>query len=62
MTDKTQAELVAEQQARVDRLEELFVADGRDQPTHPQHGLYTGLVVEERGPLPVVITEQEQVP
>lgn len=32
-----------EQQGRQDRLEALYVADGRDDPSHPQHGNYTGL-------------------
>lgn len=32
-----------EQQGRQDRLEALYVADGRDHPSHPQHGNYTGL-------------------
>jgi hypothetical protein len=59
MTEKTPAELVAEQQARADRLEELFHADGRHQPTHPQRGLFTGLALQDPAPLPVVITEEE---
>jgi hypothetical protein len=59
MTSKTQAELVSEQQARVGRLEELFLADGRGQPAHPPHGLFTGLVTEGPKPLPVVITAEE---
>ena len=25
-------------------LEELYMRDGRDNPAHPQRGLYTGLV------------------
>ena len=29
--------------ARTLWLEELFFLDGRDQISHPQHGLYTGL-------------------
>lgn len=32
-----------EQQARQDRLEALYLADGRDNPDHPMHALYTGL-------------------
>ena len=32
-----------EQQARQDRLEQLYLADGRHDPAHPMHGLYTGL-------------------
>lgn len=59
MTEKTPAELIAEQQARSDRLEELFHADGRHQLTHPQHGLFTGLALQDTAPLPVVITAEE---
>jgi len=32
-----------EQQAVQDRLEALYEADGRHDPAHPMHGLYTGL-------------------
>ncbi len=38
----------AEQTARQDRLEELYAADGRLNPSHPQHGLYTGLMLAFR--------------
>tara|TARA_R100000458_G_C8144129_1_gene154178 strand:- start:297 stop:509 length:213 start_codon:yes stop_codon:yes gene_type:complete len=31
-----------QQQARADRMEELYKLDGRD-GDHPKHGLYTGL-------------------
>lgn len=58
MKEKTTAELVAEQQARADRLEQLFHADGRHQATHPKRGLFTGLAIERPRPLPVVITEE----
>ena len=34
-----------EQAARSQRLHELYAADGRDRPSHPMHGLFTGLVV-----------------
>ena len=34
---------VAAQKARVLWLEELFFLDGRDQISHPQLGLFTGL-------------------
>jgi hypothetical protein len=30
-------------QARQDKLEELYAADGRHDPNHPMHSLYTGL-------------------
>jgi hypothetical protein len=33
-----------EQQARQDHLEALYLADGRDDKSHPLHCLYTGLV------------------
>ena len=33
-----------EQQARQDQLEALYEADGRDNPEHPLHCLYSGLV------------------
>jgi hypothetical protein len=39
----------AEQTARQDRLEELYAADGRHDPSHPQHGLYTGLHLAAQG-------------
>ena len=29
--------------AKADYLDELFYKDGRDQPSHPLHGTYTGL-------------------
>lgn len=32
-----------EQQKIQDRLEAWYVADGRDNPEHPLHGVYTGL-------------------
>jgi hypothetical protein len=32
-----------EDQARQDKLEELYADDGRHDPDHPMHGLYTGL-------------------
>jgi len=31
------------EQAKVDFLETLYVAAGRKQTSHPDHGLYTGL-------------------
>lgn len=33
------------QQVCQDRLEELYHQDGRHEPSHPMHGLYTGLVM-----------------
>lgn len=33
-----------QQQAVQDRLEALYEADGRHDPSHPMHCLYTGLV------------------
>ena len=37
---------VEAQKARVLWLEELFFLDGRDQISHPQHGLFTGLALK----------------
>ena len=37
-----------EQAARQERLEDLYAADGRHDPAHPQHGTYTGLAEAER--------------
>ena len=34
------------QKARVLWLEELFFLDGRDQISHPQYGLFTGLALK----------------
>lgn len=36
------------QQARQNHLEALYFEDGRDNPEHPMHGLYTGLAAMER--------------
>lgn len=45
MTTFTSAAAAVEaQQARQDHLEELYDHDGRHEPSHPMHGLYTGLV------------------
>lgn len=35
------------EQAKADRMDRLYVEAGRDNPGHPQHGLYTGLHIEE---------------
>ena len=32
------------------RLNRLFFIDGRDQPTHPHHGTFTGLAEKYRFP------------
>ena len=37
---------VEAQKARVLWLEELFFLDGRDQVSHPQFGLFTGLALK----------------
>lgn len=34
-----------EQQARQDELDIRYEEDGRHDPTHPMHALYTGLVL-----------------
>jgi len=44
MTTSSAAAAVEGQQARQDHLEELYDQDGRHEPSHPMHGLYTGLV------------------
>lgn len=36
---------LAEQAARPGRLNALYEADGRHNPHHPYHGVFTGLVV-----------------
>lgn len=36
-----------EQAARQARLEELYFADGRDNPEHEMHSLYTGLWIDQ---------------
>ena len=36
-------EWVKEQSERMQRMERLYVLDGRHLNDHPQHGLYTGL-------------------
>lgn len=36
-----------EQQARQDQLEALYEADGRHDPAHPSHGVYTGLWIAD---------------
>jgi len=40
-------------------IEAAYLADGRGEIEHPQHGLYTGLV--EQAPMPVVITDTPAV-
>ena len=37
-------------QARQDKLEELYTLDGRHDPAHPMHCLYTGLWVAQAAP------------
>jgi hypothetical protein len=37
----------AKQAARQARLEELYFADGRDDPGHEMHSLYTGLLIDQ---------------
>lgn len=36
-----------EQNARQARLEALYEADGRTDPAHPMHGVYTSLQIED---------------
>lgn len=44
MTTPKTADAIKVQQTRKDRLEELYHQDSRQVPSHPMHGLYTGLV------------------
>jgi hypothetical protein len=37
-----------EQQARQDHLEALYEADGRHDPAHPMHSIYTGLMAQQQ--------------
>ena len=37
------AEDIKDQNARVERIQQLYKQDGRDDPKHPWHGCYTGL-------------------
>lgn len=37
------AEWIKEQDDRIKYLNRLYVLDGRDDPDHPMHSLYTGL-------------------
>lgn len=37
-----------QQQAVQDRLEQLYADDGRHDPAHPMHGLFTGLVAGQQ--------------
>jgi hypothetical protein len=37
----------AKQAARQARLEDLYFADGRDDPEHEMHSLYTGLWIDQ---------------
>lgn len=36
-----------EQQARQDKLDERYAADGRHDPAHPRHATYTGLGLQQ---------------
>lgn len=36
-----------EQQARQDALDAAYKADGRNDPAHPQHGVYSGLMTAQ---------------
>jgi hypothetical protein len=46
MTASYGATDVAVQKARTLWLEELYFLDGRDQVSHPQYGLFTGLALK----------------
>lgn len=38
----------SEDHARMLRMEELYLADGRDNPDHPHHMTYTGLHMQSQ--------------
>lgn len=40
------AENIQEMNSRVERLEELYIRDGRDKRDHPWHSSYTGLFLK----------------
>jgi hypothetical protein len=42
---------IAEQDARVQYLDDLYLIYGREAPGHPQRGLYTGLVAKRSADL-----------
>lgn len=49
MSDPRSAEALADvlaQQARQDALDALYDADGRNDPHHPHHSTYTGLICD----------------
>ena len=39
-------EFAKEQRERIQRMQNLYVLDGRHRPEHPYHGLYTGLAAK----------------
>ena len=43
MPSKPGAEDIEAMSNRVKWMQELYQYDGRDKPSHPMHGLYTGL-------------------
>jgi hypothetical protein len=47
MTDPTNNCDPTEQLARQQQMEDWYEADGRHDPTHPQHGFYTGLRIAD---------------
>ena len=46
IASKPGAQDVQAMAARMLWLEELYFLDGRDQASHPQHGLFTGLALK----------------
>jgi hypothetical protein len=46
IASKPGAQDVQAMAARVLWMNELFILDGRDQISHPQHGLFTGLALK----------------
>jgi hypothetical protein len=52
---------IAENQRRVKLLSIWYLEDGRDNPEHPKHGLYTGLAILAReGKLSGVLADTGQ--
>jgi hypothetical protein len=51
-----------EQQLRQERLDALYEADGRHDPKHPMHALYTGLLIDKEEEANAALAQPEPVP
>jgi hypothetical protein len=60
-TCKAPWEMVVEDLARHEHLEELYRKSGRDQVGHPMHSLYTGLYQESLGGVAVEAVDVGEV-